>query len=913
MRIFILTVLMILHVISHGQVAVSTGSYFQDFGTTAVNSWANNVTYPGWYMVGTFQSHVNITTAPPTNTGGFYTYECNNNNDQKIGSRASGGSGTLRYGVVLQNTTGSAVSHVRVAYKGYQLSLAQNGATNVITFDYIVGATAPAIGASGGTAVSALNFTQLQSNGSSGSSQVMGYPCTQMANLSNCITVNIPNNSYILLRWTDVDDAGNDHHMAIDDIDVQFLATNLSVNSATVCSAQNATLIATGATNYTWSPTTALSASTGSAVVANPSSTITYTVSGSVSSCPSKTITSTVTVNASAPITASSQTICSGASTTLTASGSSSYSWLPATGLSATSGSMVTANPSTTTVYTITGSGGSCPGTPGTATVTVLPTPILTAASQSICSSGSATLTVAGATNYTWSPATGLSSTTGSSVIANPLTTTVYSINGTNGSCAAAPVTLTLAVQATPTITVNSSTVCPGGTATLTASGATTYTWGPATGLSASNGAIVMANPTATTIYTVTGTANTCTSALVSSTVTVLSIPALVVNSASICASGTATLNASGATTYTWSPATGLSGTSGNSVIANPAATTIYTITGSVGSCTTSVSSTVLVAPLQSAAFNYPAPSYCQGAADPLPVITGVTGGTFSSSSTDLSLDLVTGIISLNQSIPNTYTITYTTQGICPDAQKFTMSVNPNPSLTVSSSTTCAGQNSILAAVTSIGGGIFTWMPGNSTAPAITVSPSTTTNYTVTYTINGCSDTKVARVLINPQPAASIVPSSSPVMEGQTISLQANGGNSYVWDNGNVGSTINVEPKESTIYCVTVSSSSGCSEHVCLKVDVVRESTLYVPNVFTPNGDGLNDLFEVPHVNISEFNIRIFNRWGALLFESNSITTSWDGTFKGKPVEDDVYVYTITARGEDRTEFIKRGHITVLR
>lgn len=913
MRIFILTVLMILHVISHGQVAVSTGSYFQDFGTTAVNSWANNVTYPGWYMVGTFQSHVNITTAPPTNTGGFYTYECNNNNDQKIGSRASGGSGTLRYGVVLQNTTGSAVSHVRVAYKGYQLSLAQNGAINVITFDYVVGATAPAIGASGGTAVSALNFTQLQSNGSSGSSQVMGYPCTQMVNLSNCITVNIPNNSYILLRWTDVDDAGNDHHMAIDDIDVQFLATNLSVNSATVCSAQNATLTATGATNYTWSPTTALSASTGSAVVANPSSTITYTVSGSVSSCPSKTITSTVTVNASAPITASSQTICSGASTTLTASGSSSYSWSPATGLSATSGSMVTANPSTTTVYTITGSGGSCPGTPGTATVTVLPTPVLATVSQSICSSGSATLNVAGATNYTWSPATGLSSTTGSSVIANPLTTTVYSISGTNGSCAASPVTLTLAVQATPTITVNSSTVCPGGTATLTANGATTYTWGPATGLSASNGAIVMANPAATTIYTVAGTANTCTSALVSSTVTVLSIPALVVNSASICASGTATLNASGATTYTWSPATGLSGTSGNSVIANPSATTIYTITGSVGSCTTSVSSTVLVAPLQSAAFSYPAVSYCQGAADPLPVITGVTGGTFSSSSTDLSLDLVTGIISLNQSIPNTYTITYTTQGICPDAQKFTMSVNPNPSLTVSSSTTCAGQNSILAAVTSIGGGIFTWMPGNSTAPAITVSPSTTTNYTVTYTINGCSDTKVARVLINPQPAASIVPSSLPVMEGQTISLQANGGNSYVWDNGNVGSTINVEPKESTNYCVTVSSSSGCSEHVCLKVDVVRESTLYVPNVFTPNGDGLNDLFEVPHVNISEFNIRIFNRWGALLFESNSITTSWDGTFKGKPVEDDVYVYTITARGEDRTEFIKRGHITVLR
>lgn len=331
MKTVVLILFLIFQLALRAQVSVSSGSYFQDFGTIDITSWTNNVTYPGWYMAGTFQSHQDITTAVPSNSGGFYTYECNGNNDQKIGSRASGGSGTLRYGVVLQNTTGSAISHVRVAYKGYQLSLAQNGAINTIAFDYVVGSTAPAIGATGGTAVPALNFTQLQSNATSGSNQVMGYPCTQMTTLSSCITVNIPNNSYILLRWTDVDDAGNDHHMAVDDIDVQFLATNLTVNSATICNTQTATLTASGASTYSWSPGTGLSATSGSVVSANPSSSTVYTITGTVPSCPSKTVSSTVTVNAATSITVSSQTVCSGGTATLSASGASSYSWSPAT------------------------------------------------------------------------------------------------------------------------------------------------------------------------------------------------------------------------------------------------------------------------------------------------------------------------------------------------------------------------------------------------------------------------------------------------------------------------------------------------------------------------------------------------------------------------------------------------------
>ncbi len=1064
MRTFTAIFMTILSLTSLAQVSVPTGSYFQNFGVVDINSWTNNVTYPGWYMVGTFQSHQDITASPPSNTGGFYTYECNGNNDQKIGSRASGSTGTLRYGVVLQNTTGSAVSHVRVTYKGYQLSLAQNGSTNVIGFDYIVGTTPPAIGAGGGTSVAALNFTQLQSNGSSGSSQVMGYPCTQMANISACITVAIPHNSYILLRWNDPDDSGNDHHMAIDDIDVQFLSTTLTVNSATICSGGSATLTATGASNFTWTPAATLSSATGSVVTANPVSTTVYTISGSVLSCPVKTITSTVTVNPATPLTVNPATICSSSSATLTATGSGSYSWTPATGLSSTTGSSVVANPGSTTVYTITGSGGPCAVSPATTTVTVLPSPVLTANSQTICSSGSATLIASGSTSYTWSPATNLSSVNSATVVANPTATTVYTLNGSNGSCMASPITVTVHVVTTPTLTVNSATICPGGTSTLTASGAGTYTWGPATNLSSANGSVVTANPASTSVYTVSGSISNCGGAVATATVTVLSVPVITVNSHSICPSGAATLTASGAatytwspaasvssstgstvtanptvttvytitatsgacaiapvtatvsvvanpvitaasqtvcgtsqavltangaTSYTWSPATGLSATTGNTVTANPqttmvytisggngscqaapvtltltviqlpvlsvsstslcasgsailtasgassyswtpssglsastgsmvtanpASTTIYTVTGIINTCPVAATSTLTVVPVNDADFNYPASVYClSSSANPAPVITGVTGGSFSASPVGLAIDQITGIIDLALSSQNSYTVSYTTQGICNETKNFAVNINATPSLSVNSASVCEGGHALLVATPSASGGSYKWQPGNHTAGSISISPAASSTYTVTYTLNGCTVSETSKVEVKSSPAVIITPSSTYVAEGDELTLTASGGERFLWGEGSFGSSIRLRPSQTAEYCVTASNSNGCKSDACLKVDVVKESSLYVPNTFTPNGDRLNDVFLVPTTNMTEFNLKIFDRWGALLFESNDATIGWDGTYKGNDVAEDVYVYAITGKGIDKVEYEKRGHVTVLR
>ena len=125
----------------------------------------------------------------------------------------------------------------------------------------------------------------------------------------------------------------------------------------------------------------------------------------------------------------------------------------------------------------------------------------------SICSGNGAAITVFGSGTYAWAPATGLNASTGASVIASPLTTTTYTITGTDLYGCVNTTTRTITVNTTPTVTSTPSNayVCTGGSLSLSATGATLYSWAPATGLSTTTGASISAHPTVATVYTVSG------------------------------------------------------------------------------------------------------------------------------------------------------------------------------------------------------------------------------------------------------------------------------------------------------------------------------------------------------------------------------------------------------------------------
>jgi hypothetical protein len=229
-------------------VALGT-AYSQDFngltgGTDgAAYSWTQNTTLTGWYVDEQLTTASNTccddqpiletSIASPNNGGSVYI--CGDaSSDRSLGSRSAGSTGTCRIGVRLVNNTGSAITSLYVDYVGEQWSIAENQTNvNTIEFSYQVGATITSLTAGTWTNAPALNFTQIytssQSSGMGGSacggtsSQCLGLNGNAAANrirISGCITVSIPVGQEIMLRWTDVNDAANDHHMQIDDVNV---------------------------------------------------------------------------------------------------------------------------------------------------------------------------------------------------------------------------------------------------------------------------------------------------------------------------------------------------------------------------------------------------------------------------------------------------------------------------------------------------------------------------------------------------------------------------------------------------------------------------------------------------------------------------------------------------------------------
>jgi len=579
----------------------------------------------------------------------------------------------------------------------------------------------------------------------------------------------------------------------------------VTVNSATVCSGSSATLTATGATTYSWNtgPTT-------STISVSPGTTTVYTVTGTTSGCPNVK-TATVTVNATPTVTAvaASPTICSGQSTTLTGGGATNYTWTPG----GTTTSTVSVSPGTTTTYTVTGATGTCSGTK-TVSVTVSPTPTVnaTASFGGICVGQSTTLTGSGATNYTWNPGGATTST----VSVSPSSTTTYTLTGRTGNCSATK-TITINVTANPTVTVNSVTVCAGSTATLSASGATTYSWN--TGATSSS---INVTPASTTVYTVTGNTGGCTN-VKTSTVTVSPNPTVTVNSTSICSGATTTLTASGATTYSWN-----TGATSSSISVSPGSTTVYTVTGTTGGCTNVKTSTVTVSPTPTISVN--SSSICSGN----PTTLNASGATTYSWSPGTGLSATTGsTVTANPPSTTVYTITGTT-GSCNSTSTSTVTVVANLTVTVNSATICAGSSTTLSAG---GASTYTWNTGPTTS-TISVSPVSTTVYTVNGSSGSCNASNTATVTVVALPSVTANTSAGTICSGQNATLTGGGATTYTWS-ANAGSattsTVSVSPSSTSTFTVT-GTANGCSNTATVSITVNATPVVSVNSAGICNG-----------------------------------------------------------------------------
>ena len=545
--------------------------------------------------------------------------------------------------------------------------------------------------------------------------------------------------------------------------------------------------------NYSWSPSTDLSSATNSNPTANPSATTTYTLTATnpATGCVA-TDQIVVSVNTTAPVanagpdlTVSCASNPTGASIGGLPSGTTSYSWSPSAGLSSTTVSNPTAQPTTTTNYTLvaTNPANGCTATDQVLVTvnTVVPTANAGNDFTKTCITNALGATVGTASitglSYSWSPAAGLNFTNVSNPIANPTSTTTYTVTTTNiaSGCSATDQVLVTVNTNTPTANAGAdfTTTCTqnttGQTIGMTSVAGVTYSWTPATGLNDPNASNPSANPSATTTYvlTATNTADGCTASdNVVVTVNTVAPSAL----AGTDFNKTCLSNPNGlpigmvqvtGVTYSWIPSIGLTSTTISNPVANPTSTQTYTLTA-----------------------------------------TNTANGC---TATDLIL------VTVDIEIP---------------------SVNAGADFTK----TCAVNASGLGVgMTPITGVSYAWTPtaglSSSTIANPIANPSTTTTYTLTATDNSSGCTANDNVLVT---VDAILPTinagaDQTICSGSSVTLTASGGNTYSWSNGYANGQAFI-PLSTATYTVTgTNTSTGCTN-----TDQVIVTVNPIPTVVNP-------------------------------------------------------------------------------
>jgi len=200
-------------------------------------------------------------------------------------------------------------------------------------------------------------------------------------------------------------------------------------------------------------------------------------------------------------------------------------------------------------------------------------------------------------------------------------------------------------------------------------------------------------------------------------------------------------------------------------------------------------------------------------------------------------------------------------------------------------------------------------------AVALTVIDSSTCDI-----INATTTT--VEVIANPDPLFTISTDTAELNEVVIFSFPNNSNVSdFTWnfDDGSTNSSVEISEhfyNQTGEYeiCLTIATQNGCPASHCERLIVETEAAVGVPNAFSPNGDGYNDILYVRGFNVLELNFKLFNRWGELVFETNNLDEGWDGIYKGQSHEMDVFAYLLNAR-LTTGELIKdeTGNITLLR
>lgn len=739
------------------------------------------------------------------------------------------------------------------------------------------------------------------------------------------------------------------------------------VNTGTItCSTTTVQVTATSTASpvsYSWSGPGVVSGATTPTVTVNAGGTYSLVLLNTSNSC-SVMITNSVTADNSpvTPTTTASNTItCNTTTVNLTTnagSGSYSYNWGGPAIVGTNTLSTATASLGGVYTVTVTNTVNGCTGT-GTVSVasnTTVPTGVaITPATFTLSCATPTTIltaTATGATSYTWIAPAGGSITSGTNTASAGISGSgTYSVivAGSNGCPAAAAEatispnnnapTFTLSNTA-PSITCFSTT--PSVSVTITSSVAiTSYSWSPTSGIQGSTTTSVVTFTAAGTYTGVITASNGCISNAIVSVADNTTLPNVVAGTAT--AQAISCLNPSVVIAPTFTPSSGLTYTwSGPGVVGsvNDASVTVNqngTYSLSVTNTLTGCASTLITIPVVGTT-NPPLLNVTSSSSIGIGCLPGTSTVVLSANATPS-----TGVTYLWSNLAITPTISVSSANVysvivtdistsCSVAVQYTVDNNtalPNVNAGANAAIPCGSTTSTLtlngsSTSTNVA---FSWAgPGivsGANTPTPIVNQTGTYTLVVTNTVTGCTASGTVNVA-NGTPTASFTPdvTQGPLPLAVTFTNQSSGASNFSWViNGAYSSpsatTFNFNNTFTSAgsQTVTLIAYNGtCSDSMSVVIIVDEGFSIEIPNVFTPNNDGVNDHFTIKSTGVKEITLEIYNRWGQKMYEFSGAKAAWDGvTGAGNNASDGTYFYFIKATGYDGKTYEKQGSVSLFR
>ncbi len=390
-------------------------------------------------------------------------------------------------------------------------------------------------------------------------------------------------------------------------------------------------------------------------------------------------------------------------------------------------------------------------------------------------------------------------------------------------------------------------------------------------------------------------------------------VPPLVMNpipNTSICFGDSINLKAiaPGAITFAWTPPAGLSKDSISNPNASPAITTQYVVIAKDSFCSASDSVTVQVFHNITKIIPVPA-QICLGDSIQLTTDSSFTKYVWSTGLTSSAIEATKG---------GQYYVNTVDKHGCKGEDTVNVEAFTKLVLQLHDTAICLGHPVQLMADSGNYG--YMWSPANSLNSSEIwdpiANPTKTTTYTVIATNGPCISRDSLTVTVYPSPHINASPDSSMIIYGQSVTLIASGDSAYEWSPAKWLSCTEcaitiATPDSNMVYYVNVKNKYGCSSSDSVIIDI--EPTLYIPDAFSPNGDGKNDVFRPQSTGYTAMEVYIFDRWGELLYHWNTLDGGWDGRFHGDLVQEDVYVYLVKATTYTHQTVQKIGSVTLLR